>query len=122
MKSTTFILTAFGLIVVIAAVTNPSAQTHKETVRSELMDHIQKKMSETNSPDDPEQTGQLFGTLVANTLVGRVVDSAITSDDYVLFSLTKAKWNGDEKNIGFGAFGNVWLSEKVNDALNHTDE
>ena len=41
----------------------------------------------------------------------------MTRDNYILFSITKISWKGESRNIGYGLFGNVFLSEKVKEAF-----
>src|SRR5687768_319148 len=38
-------------------------------------------------------------------------------DDYKIFSLTKVKVKGEEKIVGFGAFGKVWYFDDIEKSL-----
>jgi len=43
----------------------------------------------------------------------KVKDDALQVDDYKVFSITKVKVKGEEKIVGFGAFGKVWYFEDI---------
>ena len=118
MKTKHITIALIILLVIIAVFTNPATELHKEKVRGELKAYMQKSMAEKGSDD----TGTAFANLLGGVLVDRIVDNAITTDSFVLFSITKISWQGEEKRIGFGAFGNVWLSRDVNKALNENNE
>ena len=47
-----------------------------------------------------------------------MIENAITRENYVVFSLTKITYEGKEKSIGYGVFGTVILSEKIEEAFN----
>ncbi|KRB59850.1 hypothetical protein ASD98_01650 [Flavobacterium sp. Root186] len=64
-----------------------------------------------------EKLGILFGSSLAEKLI----ENSVTRDNYILFSITKITWQGKSKSIGYGLFGNVFLSEKVNKAFNNDE-
>ncbi len=120
MKPKILIPAALAIVLPIAILTNPNSDNHKEKVRTELKKYFQQEMAEKQKSSDSAdnewaKAGEAFGTMFATALIDKLVDGAVTSDNYVLFSLTKVTWEGQEKNIGFGAFGNVWLSGKIKD-------
>ena len=127
MKSKYLIPGFAALLLLIAVLTNPNSETHKEAVRKELKAYFQqemdeqKKQSATTDENDWAEAGEAFGNIFATALIDKLVDGAVSSDNYVLFSLTKVTWEGQEKNIGFGAFGNVWISNKLKDLKNKTE-
>lgn len=109
---TNWTIIIFSLIILIAIFTNPSTEEHKEAVKSVVNKVVQESISEDAS--DMENLGVLLGS----SLVEKLVENSVTRDNYVVFSITKFSWKGDEKNIGYGVFGNVFLSKKINEAFN----
>ena len=100
-----------GVIVLIAIFTNPSTEEHKQAVKSVVNEVVQNSISENSS--DMENIGVLLGS----SLIDNLVENSITRDNYILFSITKISWKDKSRNIGYGLFGNVFLSEKVKEAF-----
>lgn len=115
MKKSNIILIVFATIILIAVLTNPSSEEHKQAVKSVVNHVVENSISENGS--DMEKLGILFGSSLAEKLI----ENSVTRDNYILFSITKIKWQGESKNIGYGLFGNVFLSEKVNKAFNNNE-
>lgn len=46
-----------------------------------------------------------------------ITDKLVKIDDYKIFSLTKVKVKGEEKIVGFGAFGKVWYFDDIEESL-----
>ena len=114
--STLVILT----IIIIAAITNPKSEDHKLAVKEKMNHYLQTKMQdeiEKNKDDEWATAGSGLGMLLGTSIVDKFIDGAVSSDNYAVFSLTKASWKEQSKIIGFGIFGNVFLSEKLEDAL-----
>ena len=103
------------LIILIALFTNPSTEEHKQAVKSAVNQLVQNSVTESKS--DMESLGILLGS----SLVEKLVENSVTRDNYIIFSTTKISWKGKSRNIGFGLFGNVFLSEKVKEAFNEKE-
>ena len=116
MKKSNIVLIVFATIILIAVLTNPSIEEHKQAVKSVINQVVQNSISENGS--DMEKLGILFGSSLAEKLI----ENSVTRDNYILFSITKITWQGKSKSIGYGLFGNVFLSEKVNKAFNNNEE
>jgi hypothetical protein len=106
----------FVVIILIAIITNPSTEEHKQAVKHEVNQLVQNSVSESKS--DIESLGVLLGSSLAEKLV----ENSITRDNYILFSITKISWKGESRNIGYGLFGNVFLSEKVKEAFGNKSD
>lgn len=120
MKTKHITLIAFVTILLIAIFTNPSQEEHKEKVKETFTAYYQKSLKENQA--DSENAFAALGSLLGNTLINSLIENAITRDNYVIFSLTKITYEGEEKSIGYGVFGNVFLSEKIEVALNKNIE
>lgn len=115
MKKLNIILIVFATIILVAVLTNPSSEEHKQAVKSVINQVVQNSISENGS--NMEKLGILFGSSLAEKLI----ENSVTRDNYILFSITSITWQGKSKSIGYGLFGNVFLSEKVNKAFDNNE-
>jgi hypothetical protein len=120
MKKSYLIFAVLGVLVLIAMLTNPNQDRHKEVVKNKISLYMQKSMKQnlTEKDNEWEQIGQAFGMMLGGTLVDRIVDNLVSTNNYILFSTTKVSWDGEVKIIGIGAFGNVFISSKLDEAIN----
>ncbi len=120
MKKNYLILGIIGLVILVAVITNPSQDRHKEIIKSKLNTYLQKSLKEnqTETNNQWEQAGQALGLMFGGTIIDRIVDNLVSIDNYVLFSTTKITWDGKTKIVGIGAFGNVYLTSQLDDSLN----
>ena len=94
------------IIALIAAFfTNPDLQMHKNAVLDKVRNYLDNQVSDKN-----DKWVQL-GDSLAMKFSSQIIDKVIYKEDYVFFSITKIRLNGGEKNIGLGAFGNIFLNE-----------
>lgn len=103
-------------VLALLLITNPSKETHKEAVKTIMTEAMDKKLAEEKSKmKDNPFAGMMagLGTMAVNV----AVDGMIDRDNYLLFSLTKAKAEGKTKVIGFGVLGFVHVSDKVSQAF-----
>lgn len=108
-----------ALILIVAAISNPSSEVHKETIKTKLNAYIQKSMSKENSSDDElGAAGNAFGMMLGGFIVDKIVDHMVSTNNYILFSTTQINWEGESKTIGIGAFGNVFITGQLDEALN----
>lgn len=92
------------LILIVAFATNPGEEKHKEAVKA--------KVNSIVMPVDAS------GYQAGNAYIDQLVTTHVGSSNYLLFSTTEVTWNDETRTIGFGAFGNVFLSNMVDEALN----
>jgi hypothetical protein len=116
MKTKQIALIIISAITLIAFFTNPSQATHKEKVKSTITTFYQKQLKE-NETTSSNAFGAL-GSLLGTTLINTMVENGVSCDNYLVFSITKMTYDGQEKSIGFGVLGNVFLSTKIEDAFN----
>ncbi|MGX7666064.1 DUF4359 domain-containing protein [Flavobacterium pedocola] len=118
MKTKQIILIGLGIILAIAIFTNPNQEIHKEVVKSTITSYYQKSIEEDDTI--PKNGFSALGSLLGTSLINTLVENGVSSDNYLVFSITKIRYKGEEKSIGFGVFGNVFLSEKVKEAFDDT--
>jgi hypothetical protein len=111
-----WIIIIFVGIILIAVFTNPSTEEHKQAVKSVVNQLVQNSVSDNNS------NLENLGVLLGSSLAEKLVENSVTRDNYILFSITKISWKGESRNIGYGLFGNVFLSEKIKDAFKDKSE
>lgn len=115
MKTKQIVLITVAVILIVAFFTNPNQAAHKEKVKSTITSLYQKQLKEnqTTSNNGFEALGSLLGTSLINTMV----ENGVSCDNYLLFSITKITYEGQEKSIGYGLLGNVFLSSKIEEAF-----
>lgn len=95
-------------VLIVAAITNPDEARHKEVLMNKIKPEMiqafmdEKEIEKLNNLD---AISFMFGT----TVVQKFVDNIVSTDNYIVFSLMKATWDGETKIIGVGLFGNVLL-------------
>lgn len=124
MKTKHFIVIGISIILLIAIITNPDTNRHKEEVKSKIHEYLQNSLAnDVNEADDKwSKASKLFGNLLGKTMINNMVNTMITSNNYILFSTTNATSEGKTKTIGLGIFGNVFLSNKVNEAFKNSSK
>ena len=115
MKNKHLKLVIVSIILIVAALTNPSQEKHKEVVKNKLNSHMQQSI--TNNPKINTGLGHALGGAIFGGLVNGVVEIIVSRENYVLFSTTKINWAGQTKVIGVGAFGYVYVTRELDEAL-----
>lgn len=113
------------LIIGVLIFSNPSEENHIQTVKSKLKIAFKKKMSSeiTENQNDAFATlGSGLGLLLGDTFIDKLTDGLVTRKNYILFSLTNVEFKGEEKIIGFGILGNVFLSDKIENIFQEQEE
>ena len=107
------------LIILIAIFTNPNPERHKEAVKNKVNSYIQQSMKESmnGTENNTAQAGKALGMMLAGAFIDKIIDNLVSTDNYVLFSTTKITWDGKTEIIGIGAFGNVYLTRKIDEAI-----
>ena len=116
-----FYILLSGLLVVVLIFSNPSEENHIESVKSKLKIAFKKKMASEMIDDESNSIASLgkgLGLLLGDTFIDKMTDGFISRDNYFLFSITKGEYKGENKVIGFGVLGNVFLSDKIEEVFN----
>lgn len=94
-------------ILAIFAITNPSADAHKEKVRTEANKAVEKAVGST----DNNFFSQALRS-VAKMMAGSVMDEAMNQlfeyHNYIVCSTGSVEFNGKQHTVSFGILGNVY--------------
>lgn len=120
MKKSYIIMGAIGLVLLVAIITNPNQDRHKEVLKAKLNAYMHQslKATQSGSGDEWAQAGQALGLMMGGAMIEGIIDNMVSTDNYLLFSLTKINVEGKSKVVGIGAFGNVFLTSRLNDEMN----
>lgn len=99
-------------IVLLAAITCPDAEAHKNAIVNVMSDTVDDKISEELNGDDG---GNIIsnglasiGSMFAGKIIDSVVDSKLHVDNYVVFSLGKIHWEQEDKVVSVGVFNQIY--------------
>lgn len=116
----------FITVVILGLVfTNPTEENHINTVKAKLKTAFKKKMSSQlleNNDDSFATLGNGIGLILGDTIIDNLTDGFISRENYILCSLTKVTYQEQEKIIGFGILGNVFLSDKLEKIYEDAEE
>lgn len=87
MKTKHFIVIGISIILLIAIITNPDTNRHKEEVKSKIHEYLQNSLAnDVNEADDKwSKANKLFGNLLGETMINNMVNTMISSNNYILF-------------------------------------
>ena len=103
-------LFVLGIVIIVAVLTNPKKQDHIDVIKKEISSRsLENSMDDLTTGNDMERAGSALGMTLGMALLDKMLESLIEVDNYLLFSLSKLSYNGNERIIAIGAFGNVWL-------------
>ena len=119
MKTNYITIAIISLILLIAVLTNPDQNRHKEIIKTKLITYLQKSLDkdQAETRDEWKQANQALGIMLGGIIVEKVLGNFMSIDNYVVFSTTKITWEGESRIIGIGAFGNVFLTRELDEAL-----
>ena len=110
-----------ALIFAVMVVTCPKTEDHRDAVRKELTKSIHTHI-------DQDNTGVFgaFGKLLTSQISEMAVNNLLSVDNYVVYSVGRIEWQGDNKIVSFGLLGHVYtfdaedLDEAYDKASNKT--
>ncbi|WP_276381582.1 DUF4359 domain-containing protein [Flavobacterium sp. H4147] len=115
MKTKHYLIIGFLLFVIIAALTNPETDKHKEEVKLKMNTFLEKENNKINNNDNDQWAKA--GNVLAQSMINMMVDNMVSSSNYIIFSTTNVTYEGKTKTIGVGFLGNVFLSSKIDEAI-----
>lgn len=119
MRKTYLILTLLGLIVIAAAMTNPSQEEHKEAISNKISAYMQESIN-PNTPKEETiwgKAGRALGKVFGEALADELVDKMMIFENNLVFSKSKVIWEDEPETIAIGAFGKVFFTKKMDEVL-----
>ena len=105
-----------GVLLIVLCVTNPSLADHRFAVTSKINELLRKEASKDESTQGTlSAAGTELGLMFASAVINKFADEAIQRKNFYLFSLTSFEFNGNEKIIGLGILGKVFISDEVDE-------
>ena len=104
-------------VVLVAAITCPDKQAHKDAVMEEMNGAINSAISDKVGKLDSGLGSSLskITSKVTSKVLGAAFDTAITVDNYFVFSVGKIDIDDKPKTVSIGAFGHVFTTFDAND-------
>lgn len=101
-------LAVFVALLLVAIFTNPDKARHQKAFHQKAtvtMDEIIQERGDALL----SKAWQFVGA----NLLGQYIESNVERANYWFFSLTKIQWDGEKYIVGIGAFGNVFITKKL---------
>ena len=101
-------LLIFAIIILIAFISNPDIDKHKSSLKIRLSGIVESIASES---DNLLVVG--LGKMVGDAAIEELLKN-VSVDNYLVFSVTRLNWATESKIVGYGIFGNVFISKELN--------
>ena len=99
-----------GLIIFILAlfaITNPSADAHKEKVRTEASKAVEKAVGSTDN-NFFSQALRSVAKMMAGSMMDEAMNQLFEYHNYIICSTGSVEFNGKQHTVSFGILGNVY--------------
>jgi hypothetical protein len=104
-----YIAIAAAVIIIILAIANPSKDSHKEAIKKELTEAMDKINEKENSGDDLLSMGlNIITKILADNTVDSTLDNMLNYHNYIIYSISDVKFDGREHNVSYGFLGHVY--------------
>lgn len=94
-------------ILAIFAITNPSADAHKEKVRTEVSKAIEKAVGSTDN-NFFSQALRSVAKMMAGSMMDEAMNQLFEYHNYIVCSTGSVDFNGKQHTVSFGILGNVY--------------
>lgn len=94
-------------ILAIFAITNPSADAHKEKVRTEASKAVEKAVGPTDN-NFFSQALRSVAKMMAGSMMDEVMNQLFEYHNYIVCSTGSVEFNGKPHTVSFGILGNVY--------------
>lgn len=93
-------------ILAVMVLTCPKKEQHVSVLTDNISYAL--RSSQSSNKDDANVLGELLGTALAKPLI----NSYLTVNDYILFSVGHLTYQGEDRVVSFGAFGHIFTMSK----------
>lgn len=94
-------------ILAIFAITNPSADAHKEKVRTEASKAVEKAIGSTDN-NFFSQALRSVAKMMAGSMMDEAMNQLFEYHNYIVCSTGSVEFNGKQHTVSFGILGNVY--------------
>ena len=94
-------------ILAIFAITNPSADAHKEKVRTEASKAVEKAVGSTDN-NFFSQALRSVAKMMAGSMMDKAMNQLFEYHNYIVCSTGSVEFNGKQHTVSFGILGNVY--------------
>lgn len=94
-------------ILAIFAITNPSADAHKEKVRTEASKAVEKAVGSTDN-NFFSQALRSVAKMMAGSMMDEAMNQLFEYHNYIVCSTSSVEFNGKPHTVSFGILGNVY--------------
>lgn len=94
-------------ILAIFAITNPSADAHKEKVRTEASKAVEKAVGSTDN-NFFSQALRSVAKMMAGSMMDEAINQLFEYHNYIVCSTGSVEFNGKPHTVSFGILGNVY--------------
>lgn len=94
-------------ILAIFAITNPSADAHKEKVRTEANKAVEKAVGSTDN-NFFSQALRSVAKMMAGSMMDEAMNQLFEYHNYIVCSTGSVEFNGKQHTVSFGILGNVY--------------
>ena len=94
-------------ILAIFAITNPSADAHKEKVRTEASKAVEKAVGSTDN-NFFSQALRSVAKMMAGSMMDEAMNQLFEYHNYIVCSTGSVEFNGKQHTVSFGILGNVY--------------
>lgn len=119
-RRTGWIVAAIAVIALLAsmAVTCPDKTKHKEVLTDRLSVLFNDNVSEDSSD------WAFLGAMIGNKLVGAFMENSLVVDNYILFSLGRLSYGGEERVVSVGVLGHIFAAsrEQIREKVSNDEE
>ncbi|MEI6088305.1 MAG: hypothetical protein WCR66_11985 [Bacteroidota bacterium] len=111
------------VVLAILYASNPNLDEHQRSVKDKVSQLIRREVSSSGkSSSSYGDIGTELGVMFGSSLVDGIITDVVRRKDYFFFSLTSVEYNGNNKIIGIGILGKVFISDEVDKELNKGTE
>lgn len=96
-------------IIIILAIANPSKDSHKDAIKKELTEAMDKINERENGGDDLLSMGlHVITKMLSDDTVDSTLDDMLNYHNYIIYSISDVKFDGCEHNVSYGFLGHVY--------------
>ncbi|BCS86555.1 DUF4339 and DUF4359 domain-containing protein [Prevotella herbatica] len=96
-------------IIIILAIANPSKDSHKNAIKKELTEAMDKINEKDGYNDDLLSMGlSIITKILDDNTVDATLDNMLNYHSYIIYSVSDVKFDGREHNVSYGFLGHVY--------------